>query len=202
MARTPEQNAALRAATRETILGGAVRVFARRGFAATAIRDIAEETGLSTGSIYRHYDSKEALHTELLDQGVAGLADLATELAGPGRPLDLVTAFTRRYLSGVLADDGAAEFVVVLDHAVTVDSPPGTRARLLVAHRAMWRSFEDLVRRGQDSGGFGTGDPARLTTCFFATLGGLTSMRLALRGEFTAPDAATVLRILTEGRDT
>lgn len=202
MARTPEQNAALRAATREAILSGAVRVFARRGFAASAIRDIAEETGLSTGSIYRHYDSKEALHAELLDQGVAGLAELAADLAGPGRPLDLVTAFTRRYLSGVLADDGTAEFVVVLDHGVTVDSPPGTRARLLVARRAMWRSFEDLVRRGQDVGDFGDGDPARLTTCYFATLGGLTSMRLALREEFAAPDAATVLRILTEGRAT
>ena len=200
MARTPEQNAALRAATRDAILTAAVRVFARRGFAASTIRDIAVETGLSTGSIYRHYASKEALHAELLDQGVAGLDALAADLAGPGRPLDLVGEFTRRFLSGVLADEGASEFVVVLNHGVTTDTPPGTFDRLIAAQRSMWHAFEDLVRRGQESGDFGAGDPAQLTACFFATLGGLTSMRLALRTELAVPDAGIVLRVLTEGR--
>ncbi|MEV0649615.1 TetR/AcrR family transcriptional regulator [Phytomonospora sp. NPDC050363] len=197
--RTPEQNAALRAATRDAILTAAVRVFARRGFAASTMRDIADETGLSTGSIYRHYASKEALYAELLDQAVAGLTALAADLAGPGRPVELVGAFTARFLSGVLADDGAAEFVVVLNHGATTDTPPGTVERLLTAQRSMWRSFENLVRRGQEAGEFGGGDPAQLTACFFATLGGLTSMRLALRAELAVPDIDIVLRVLTEG---
>lgn len=201
MARTAEQNAALRAATREAILTAAVRVFARRGFAAATMRDIALETGLSTGSIYRHYPSKETLYAELLDQAVAGLAALTDDLAGPGRPFDLVREFAARFLSGVMADDGAAEFVDVLGHGATTDTPAGTVERLLGAQRPMWRSFEDLVRRGQAEGDFGPGDPAQLTACFFAALGGLTSMRLALRGELAAPDVDILLRVLTEGRD-
>lgn len=200
MVRTPQQNAALRAATRDAVLTAAVRVFARRGFTASTMRDIAVETGLSAGSIYRHYASKEALYAELLDQAVAGLTAQAAALAGPGRPLDLVEAFTERLLADVLADDGAAEFVVVLNHGVTTDTPPGTVGRLMDAQRSMWGSFEDLVRRGQDAGDFADGDPAQLTACYFASLGGLTSMWIALGDDLAVPDVHIVLRVLTEGR--
>lgn len=199
MARTAEHNAAMRAATRDAVLTAAVRVFARHGFAAATIRDIALEAGMSVGSVYRHYASKEALHAELLDQGVTGLAALTAHLAEPGGPAALARAFTARFLDDLRADDGAAEFVLVLDHAFTTDTPPGSLDRLRDAHRTMWRSFGDLVRRGQESGEFGGGDPAQLTACYFATLGGLTAMRVALRADLALPDADVVMRTLTEG---
>ncbi|NBE93226.1 TetR/AcrR family transcriptional regulator [Nonomuraea sp. KC401] len=199
MPRTAEQNAALRAATREVIQTAAVRVFARRGFAASTIRDIALEADVSVGSIYRHYATKDELYFDLLDQAVAGLVTLAADISGPGRPSALVRAFTTRFLAGVTADDGAAEFVVVVNHGVTTDTPPGTVDRIVGAHRSMWRAFEELVRRGQAAGEFGSGDPAEITACYFATLGGLTTMRLALGAELAVPDVDIVLRLLTKG---
>ncbi|WP_026928634.1 TetR/AcrR family transcriptional regulator [Glycomyces tenuis] len=202
MARTAEQNAAMRAATRDAVLTAAVRVFARRGFAASTIRDIALEAGMSIGSVYRHYASKEELHAELLDQGATGLVALAENLAGAGSPTELVRGFTTRFLDDLTTDDGAAEFVVVLNHGFTTDTPPGTLDRLREAHRSMWSAFEDLVRRGQAAGEFGDGSPAQLTACYFATLGGLTTMRIALRADLAVPDADVVLRILTEGSST
>ncbi|MFI7709237.1 TetR/AcrR family transcriptional regulator [Nonomuraea sp. NPDC049480] len=199
MPRTAEQNAALRAATREVIQTAAVRVFARRGFAASTIRDIALEADVSIGSIYRHYATKDDLYFDLLDQAVAGLVTLAADISGPGRPSALVRAFTTRFLAGVTADNGAAEFVVVVNHGVTTDTPPGTVDRIVGAHRSMWHAFEELVRRGQAAGEFGSGDPAEITACYFATLGGLTTMRLALGAELAVPDVDIVLRLLTEG---
>ncbi|MEU9870063.1 TetR/AcrR family transcriptional regulator [Actinomadura sp. NPDC048021] len=199
MPRTAEQNAALRAATLEVIQTAAVRVFARRGFAASTVRDIAREADVSIGSIYRHYATKDELYLALLDQAVAGLVALTAEISGEGRPVDLIRAFTARFLADVTADDGAAEFVVVVNHGVTTDTPPGTVERIVGAQRSMWHAFAECVRRGQAAGEFGGGDPAEITACYFATLGGLTTMRLALGAELAVPDVHIVLRVLTEG---
>jgi AcrR family transcriptional regulator len=200
MARTAEQNAALAAATKDAVQTAGLRVFARQGYAASAIRDIALEADVSVGTIYRHYPTKDALYADLLDQALTGLNALTAELSGPVRPLELVRAFTARFLADLAADDGAAEFVVVVNHGLTAGTPSGLHARVLDAHRSMWRAFEDMIRRGQAHGEFGGGDPAQLTTCYFATLGGLTAMRVALGPEFTAPDVDVVIRTLTPRR--
>jgi len=52
--------------TRKDILRAAVRVFGRRGYAATRLEDVAKEAGISRGPIYWHFRSKENLHTEIL----------------------------------------------------------------------------------------------------------------------------------------
>ncbi|MEV0251899.1 TetR/AcrR family transcriptional regulator [Nocardia sp. NPDC050712] len=200
MARTAEQSAAMTAATRSTVQTAAVRVFARHGYAASAIRDIAIEAGVSIGTIYRHYPTKDALYADLFDQALNGLVALTEELSGPGSPVETIQKFTARYLSGLTADDGAAEFMIVVNQSVTAGVPAASTARLHDAHRVMWRAFEDLIRRGRAAGEFGHGDPAQLTICYFAMLGGLTSIRVALGAEFAAPDVDVVLKLLTEGR--
>ncbi|WP_327149170.1 TetR/AcrR family transcriptional regulator [Nocardia sp. NBC_01329] len=200
MARTAEQSAALSAATRSAVQTAAVRVFARHGYAASAIRDIAVEAGVGIGTIYRHYPTKDALYADLLDQALTGLVALTENLSGPGRPVETIREFTVQYLAGLTADDGAAEFMIVINQGVTAGTPDASIARLHGAHRSMWRAFEDLIRRGQAIGEFGHGDPAQLTTCYFAMLGGLTSIRVGLGAEFTAPDVDVVLKLLIEGR--
>ncbi|NUS94995.1 MAG: helix-turn-helix transcriptional regulator, partial [Nocardia sp.] len=94
MARTAEQSAVLTAATRSTVQTAAVRVFARHGYAASAIRDIAIEAGVSVGTIYRHYPTKDALYADLLDQALTGLVALTEKLSGPGCPVETIREFT------------------------------------------------------------------------------------------------------------
>jgi AcrR family transcriptional regulator len=200
MPRTAEQNEALRAATRETVQTAAIRVFARDGFAAASIRTIAAEAGLSVGSIYRHYATKHELFDEFLGQATAGLA-AAAALEGPGRPLDLVREFTAGYLADLAADEGAAEFFEVVNQGFSTDTPTGTRARLLAPHRSLWRAFSAVVRRGQEAGQLAEGDPDTMAVCYFATLSGLTTMRLALHDGLTMPGIDLVLRTLTAGSD-
>jgi TetR/AcrR family transcriptional regulator, cholesterol catabolism regulator len=49
---------------RDLILGTAGRLFAERGFFNTTTRDIADEVGIKSGSLYHHFASKE----EMVDQ--------------------------------------------------------------------------------------------------------------------------------------
>ena len=52
---------------RAELLGIAAELFAERGFRNTTVRDIADAAGILSGSLYHHFDSKEAMVDELLD---------------------------------------------------------------------------------------------------------------------------------------
>jgi AcrR family transcriptional regulator len=52
---------------REELLAIAARLFAERGYTFTTVRDIADAAGILSGSLYHHFDSKEAMVDELLD---------------------------------------------------------------------------------------------------------------------------------------
>jgi len=52
---------------REVILSAAKRVFARKGYHATTIADVAKAARISYGSVYWYFDSKDALFHALMD---------------------------------------------------------------------------------------------------------------------------------------
>ena len=52
--------------TRQRILRTATDLFVERGYAATSIRDISEHLGMTKGSLYYHFTSKEDLLAALL----------------------------------------------------------------------------------------------------------------------------------------
>ena len=55
---------------RERITDAAAELFLHDGYAQTSLRDIAAAAGIKAGSIYYHFDSKEALLIEILERGL------------------------------------------------------------------------------------------------------------------------------------
>ncbi|MEU0543734.1 TetR/AcrR family transcriptional regulator [Nocardia sp. NPDC005978] len=55
-----------KSARRSELLGLAANLFAERGLRATTVRDIADAAGILSGSLYHHFDSKEAMVDEIL----------------------------------------------------------------------------------------------------------------------------------------
>lgn len=64
-----------RAERREQILAAATRAFARSGFAATSLDDVAGEAGVTRVILYRHFESKSELYRAVLDRACGRLAD-------------------------------------------------------------------------------------------------------------------------------
>jgi AcrR family transcriptional regulator len=63
-----------RAERRDQILAAATRAFARSGFAATSLDDVAAEAGVSRVILYRHFESKTDLYRAVLDNACLRLA--------------------------------------------------------------------------------------------------------------------------------
>src|SRR6478609_8804052 len=74
------------------ILDAALAVFAQKGFAATRLDDIAAKAGITKGTIYLYFDSKQALFEALARQSVgAQIEQVSAHLAGfPGTSADLL----------------------------------------------------------------------------------------------------------------
>ena len=73
------RRAAEKARTRESLLAAARRVFAERGYGPASVDEIARTAGVSVGSVYVHFASKEALFTALVEEQTS--ADVAAKTA-------------------------------------------------------------------------------------------------------------------------
>jgi len=66
--------------TAERILDAAEELFALRGLAGTAVRDIARDVGLTPASLYNHFAGKRAIYDAVLERGMRPLLNRMREL--------------------------------------------------------------------------------------------------------------------------
>ena len=197
MPRSSAQYEAMRVATSEKVRSAAITLFARRGFAATNMRDIAREAGISTGLIYRHHATKDELFETLAAQAAEGLRQLVELFGRAGSPADLLGGFAREFVDDIARVRGSAEFVLIMNQALVSGRESAQIEALLDQHLVLVEATVGLIRRGQRAGEFRAGDPADLATCWFAAISGLATLKAALGDRFHAPDPATLTGILT-----
>jgi len=111
-----------RARRREQILAAATEAFARYGFAATSLDDIATQAGITRALLYRHFDSKTDLYQAVLDRMCARLDAHVAEPVG---------GFTDASIDGLLA--------------AAVESPAGFR--LLFQHALREPEFSERIEK-------------------------------------------------------
>lgn len=70
----------VRSKTRDEILAAAARRFAEAGYKGTSLHDIAVDVGCSKAALLYHFDSKEAILTELCAPAIAELQQLHDRL--------------------------------------------------------------------------------------------------------------------------
>jgi AcrR family transcriptional regulator len=89
----------------DEVLDAALDLFIEQGFAATRVEDIARRAGLSKGTVYLYFPSKQALMEALVRRAVLPIADaaLGNFKAYDGDPRVVISA-TLRMLVGRLGD--------------------------------------------------------------------------------------------------
>ncbi|CAM2866628.1 spore coat protein CotS [Mycobacterium intermedium] len=72
--------------TRRKILAAAIDVFSEVGYAAAGWGTIIERTGMTKGALYHHFDSKEALASDIIDEGSETMVQAFNNVCGSASP--------------------------------------------------------------------------------------------------------------------
>jgi AcrR family transcriptional regulator len=139
--------------TRQRLLEAAAAVFARRGFAAASVEEIAKEAGYSTGAIYWHFSGKDELFLAMAEafavERVRELTDLISEerVDGAERGLAAGDQWMRR-----LADD-PERFRVAMEVRSYASERPDLREaladRVAAVREATARQIETDAKAGR-----------------------------------------------------
>lgn len=193
------------AARRALILDVAADLFARQGFAATTLLDVAHAADLKKASVYHYFASKDSILLAVLTEGIDELLTAAAEAARTADPVQRLDALLRAHLRNF--DRKLAHVIVFLTERRALqrelaDSPEARE--YLAKRRAYDKLFVDCIRAGQRSGLFRRGDP---TVLAYGVLGMLNWMvqwydpagRLSMDGIGTTLRACALAAVAAPG---
>ena len=147
---------------RRTILDAAVRVFARKGYHAARVGEIAEEAGVAHGLLYHYFRSKEDVLDSVFREtwaDVVGAARRVEETDEPAR--DRLTGIAKILLRAWKRDP-ALVTVVIREGLRSPDMQ-----RRVDEIREAFAAIQRIVVRGQDEGEFRADVDARLASVVF-----------------------------------
>jgi AcrR family transcriptional regulator len=164
--------------TREALLDAALAVMSERGFHATSVPELAARAGIGAATMYRHFESKEALVNALYIHAKRQFAALVLE----GFPEDLPVrkAFGElwaRLTRIVSRHTSLLVFLELHHHASYITSQTLDACEDLVS-----KPVQALIRRGQQEGVIRTGDPKFLYTFLEGTFLGLAKAAIGRGG--------------------
>jgi len=134
--------------TRAALLRAGRDAFEESGYDAVRVDDVCARAGVSHGTFYTYFRSKEALFAEVAEAAVGEL--FAASVVGPSAPRDpyaRIAAANRLYLRAWTANSRLAR---TLEHAATVDERFG--GLLLELREVFVRRGEEGLRRLQEEG--------------------------------------------------
>lgn len=138
--------------TRDRILLVAARLFRYNGFATTSLRKIAKEAGITAGSIYNHFASKEEILDEVLRIGVGNVAiavrNRVAALPATASWRERITAAIREHLLNALHQGDFTSANIRL----WAQLPPEVKERQRVVRREYVKYWRDLFHHAQVAG--------------------------------------------------
>jgi len=110
----PNRNVARGEATRAQLIAIATRMFAERGYEDTSIEAVLREAGVSRGSLYHHFASKEALFEAVAEEVETSTgAQTVAAASGAASPLDALRAGFMAWIR--LAGDPVVQRILLID---------------------------------------------------------------------------------------
>src|SRR5690606_15953219 len=101
---------------RGKLLQAAARLFRRKGYERTTVRDLATAVGIQSGSIFHHFKSKEEILRAVMEETVIyNTALMESALAEAGSLRERVLALIRCELQSIMGGTGEAMAVLVYE---------------------------------------------------------------------------------------
>ncbi|MEN6380075.1 MAG: TetR/AcrR family transcriptional regulator [Synergistaceae bacterium] len=177
--------------TKENILQTALRLFARDGYEAASVSDIAGELGITKGALYKHYKNKQDIFNSIVERMYQIDAERAKKFEVPeetfdrspeayrNTDMDKITAFIEAQFHFLTEDEFARNFrkMLILEQYRNPEIAE-LYQKCLVSGPVSY--IEDLFREMMERGIWDKSDPKQLALEFYAPFYLLLSISDAL----------------------
>jgi len=198
MPRTKEVFEAMRETTRLKIEAAALSLFARKGLS-VKVGEIAEVAGVSQGLLYSHYQSKDALITELIQQATSISGRTIMEIAGSGGTAAAKIKRITEMMCGMFTGTspvGIDYFMFMVQVGMNGFWLPEA-SRFSQEYPTPVESLARVILQGQKERSVPRGDQFGMSVVYWAAIQGLCCF--AATGIPLSPEPKTLNRILLKG---
>ena len=131
--------------TRARFLQAAEKIFARDGFEAAKLEEIAADAGYTRGAFYANFDTKEDLFLALLEREISSrIANLRKHVAKYKSPSDKLSALRDFWLDMCLDRRWS---LLALEFKLFAVRHPEVKTRLVTMHRRLVSSGVELLEQ-------------------------------------------------------
>lgn len=149
----------------------AERLFARHGYAAVSMRQIAAEVGVQAGALYLYTADKQSLLADMMRDHLEGLLTALAALPSPGDPRARLEQFARFHVGYHIARPDA----VFIAYMELRNLEPAQFAAIEALRRRYEDALETILRDGRAAGVFAIPDTKLATLALIAMLTGVTN---------------------------
>jgi AcrR family transcriptional regulator len=143
----------------DELLDAAIEVFGEQGFAKTRLEEVGRRAGVTKGTVYLYFDSKEALFRAMVRDRIGRNVEFAEQFVREfqGTARELLVAFIRRYW-GVMMQPETARLARVV-HAELGNFPELARFYMQEVVLRTRKLIMQIIDRGVASGEFRQVEP-------------------------------------------
>lgn len=153
---------------REALLRAALDLFAERTYGATPVPEIAARAHVGAGTVYRHFESKEALANAVFRRCKQAMHDrLRSALEAGGTEKERFLRLWAGLADLAITDPTALRFLELQAHSEYLDEKSRS------VSDAVFHTAEVFVTEGQRAGAILPGNPAVLIALVFGAFVGL-----------------------------
>lgn len=189
-----------REAYRDAIVDAAEQVFCRCGYRDAKMNDIAEQAGVSVGTLYNYFSSKEDVFDSLFERGRTRFFDLVERPHETSDPVDRLRATLERTF-GFIEENGAAFSMYLRLELSVARQDEGLESVACTDYRTRYtallqRLLSQAVEAGQARGDL---EPRVLAQALFSLMNGLLYQWLAIPNSGLTCHIPKLLRLFFEG---
>lgn len=172
MPRTKEQNERRRSDRRHAILQVAITLFAEQGFLQTTTSQVAECAGVSHGTIFHYFPTKEALfRAAVLERAAAFEQQLAVIDIRERRPLERIKDLVATQILTAVQE---RSYLRLTQYVVSQPARfPDLAQELSDFVDRFCRRLAAVVEEGQQCGELASGGAFEIALCYFCYLNGV-----------------------------
>jgi AcrR family transcriptional regulator len=181
------------------ILDAAITEFARNGFHATRMEDIARASGMSKGAVYLYYKSKDAIITALLRMLFSWeLRGARAIVEGEGSAAERLLAITRMFADEL--DRMKVAMPILMEFYAVAFRQSAVRDYLSQFYAEFRVPLMTLIQQGVERGEFRAVEPDEVALAWTALIEGLTLLWLVNpSGLAWREHAETAVKLLLDG---